>query len=168
MEIRLATSADALAVARVHVRAWQQGYRGLIAQDYLDGLRPEDRAGRYTFDRMTPDGPFTLVAVDGDAICGLATTGRSREADLPEAGEIWAMYVDPPRWGTGVGQLMMAAARAQLRADGHRTATLWVITANRRARRFYEADGWRPDGVERTDVVGGTTIHEVRYQRTLG
>ena len=28
-----------MAVAEVHVRSWQQGYRGLVAQDFLDALR---------------------------------------------------------------------------------------------------------------------------------
>lgn len=39
MELRPALPADALAVARVHVRAWQVGYRGLLPAAYLDSLR---------------------------------------------------------------------------------------------------------------------------------
>jgi GNAT superfamily N-acetyltransferase len=37
-------------VACVHVRSWQAAYRGLLPDEYLDGLRAEDRANRYTFD----------------------------------------------------------------------------------------------------------------------
>ena len=32
-----------MAVARVHVRSWQVGYRGLLPDAYLDGLRAEER-----------------------------------------------------------------------------------------------------------------------------
>ncbi len=60
--IRPAAPGDALAVARVHVRAWQEGYRGLLEQSYLDALRPEDRASRYTFGSTAPDAPATFVA----------------------------------------------------------------------------------------------------------
>jgi hypothetical protein len=35
-----------MAVAAVHVRSWQVGYRGLVPDNYLDEPRPEDRAGR--------------------------------------------------------------------------------------------------------------------------
>ena len=74
MLIRPAEAADALAVARVHVRAWQAAYRTLLPQDYLDRLRPEDRAERYDFSHQDPLKPYTMVACDGDAILGFATT----------------------------------------------------------------------------------------------
>jgi hypothetical protein len=50
MFLRPAEPSDASAVARVHVRSWQAGYRNLLPDQYLDGLRPEDRAG------WAPDG----------------------------------------------------------------------------------------------------------------
>jgi hypothetical protein len=42
--IRRATVQDAPALGRLHVRAWQAAYRGQMPDDYLDGLRPEERA----------------------------------------------------------------------------------------------------------------------------
>lgn len=44
IHIRPAVAEDASAMARAHVRSWQAGYRGLLPADYLDALRPEDRA----------------------------------------------------------------------------------------------------------------------------
>lgn len=167
IEVRRAQPTDAHAVAEVHVRSWQVGYRGLIRAEYLEALRPADRAGRYDFDQMSPAGPFTLVAVDGAAVCGHVTTGVSRDDDSPGAGEVWAIYVDPPRWGSGVGRALMTAAAERLRDAGHGVATLWVLSGNARARRFYEHCGWRWDGAERTDRVGGDLVHEIRYRREL-
>ena len=46
-------------VARVHVRAWQVAYRNLLPDGYLDGLKPEDRARRYTFGGTDPREPMT-------------------------------------------------------------------------------------------------------------
>ena len=46
MPVRTAQPDDAAAVAEVHVRAWQAAYRGLMADEFLDSLRPEDRAAR--------------------------------------------------------------------------------------------------------------------------
>lgn len=165
--IREAVAEDAMAVAQAHVRSWQVGYGALLPAEYLDALRPEDRASRYAFDQMNPDGPFTQVAVDGDRICGHVTTGRCRDDELQGSGEIWAIYVDPPRWGSGVGRRLIAAGCAHLRRQGHRTASLWVLSGNNRARRFYELAGWHWDGTQRTDSIGNHPVHEVRYQREL-
>lgn len=174
--IRQAVANDAIGVAQAHIRAWQVAYRGLLPQDYLDALTPEDRAKRYTFEAQLPSGPFTQVAVDGETICGHVTTGRFRVDgdgdggdgdDLPGDGEIRAIYVDPSRWGTGVGRHLMTAGCAHLRAQGHRTAFLWVLSGNVRARRFYERAGWHWDGAHRIDVIGDSSVEEVRYRRSL-
>ncbi|VBA53550.1 GNAT family N-acetyltransferase [Mycobacterium attenuatum] len=165
-QVRAAVPGDAEAVARVHVRSWQRAYPGLIDQDYLDGLRPEVWAGRYTFGRMGLRLPATVVAVDGSAICGLATTGLCWDRDMPNCGELMAIYVDPVRMGGGIGRLLMAAARDRLRRVGLSRASLWVLDGNERARRFYERDGWRFDGTRRTEVFGATTVEQLRYQRS--
>ena len=167
VNIREAVAADAMAVAEAHVRSWQVGYRGLLPAPYLDALRPEDRARRYAFEQMNPQGPFTQVAVDGDTICGHVTTGRCRDADLQGGGEIWAIYVDPPRWGGGIGCRLMTTGCAYMRGLGYEMASLWVLSGNDRARRFYESTGWCCDGTQRTDSIGNHLVHEVRYQRAL-
>jgi GNAT superfamily N-acetyltransferase len=60
-----------------------------------------------------------------------------------------------------------SAAVAELRDRGFREATLWVIEANPRARRFYEREGWHPDGVERREEIGEVEVTEVRYRRGI-
>jgi len=165
-EVRAAVPADADAVARVHVRSWQSAYRGLIAQEYLDSLTPEVWAGRYTFDRIGLQLPSTQVAVDGSTICGLVTTGLCRDIDLSNFGELIAIYVDPAYTRTGVGRLLMSAARERLRRVGVMQASLWVLDGNVRARGFYERDGWRCDGTRRTRTYGDAPADEVRYRCT--
>ncbi|MDG4665354.1 GNAT family N-acetyltransferase [Mycobacterium sp. 236(2023)] len=165
-QIRRAEPADALAVADVHVRAWQVGYRGLLPQEYLDGLDVAARAARYAFDRTLPQGPVTLLALsDGGEVVGLTTIGRCRDVGLADHGEVWSMYVDPDRWGRGFGQLLIGAARQQLYKNGFDRYVLWVLETNARARRFYERDKWRADGARRADTIGGAAITDVRYLR---
>ncbi len=165
--VRRAVPADAHDVARVHVRSWQWAYQGLLAQEYLDGLEPEAWATRYTFGRMGFQLPSTQVAVDGSTVCGLVTTGLCRDDDLSNFGELMAIYVDPAYLRTGVGRLLMTAARIRLRRVGVSAAALWVLDGNARARRFYERDGWRCDGTQRTSTYGDMAVDEVRYRCTL-
>jgi GNAT superfamily N-acetyltransferase len=153
-------------VACVHVRSWQAAYRGLLPDEYLDGLRAEDRANRYTFDLVGPDDPATTVAVAGDAICGFATTGPAR-GGAQRAGEVCALYVDPTAWGRGVGRVLMADARTRLSGLGFTEAVLWVLTGSDRADRFYRADGWLPDGRRREEDVWGIRVSNIRYRRLL-
>lgn len=62
----------------------------------------------------------------------------------------------------------MAAVLAALRANGFTTASLWVLEDNPRARRFYEREGWRPDGGRREEEFFGVPTTEVSYRITLG
>lgn len=161
-----------MAIARVHVRTWQAAYRTLLPDDYLDQLRSEDRAQSYDFASLDPLKPQTIVAVEeglgrNGLICGFATTAPSREPDLPDHGELCALYVDPEQWGRGIGVVLVTEARARLVEFGFRKGFLWVLAGNLRADRFYRIDGWAPDGVKRTDSVWAVTVNEVRYQREL-
>ena|SRR5437868_2638799 len=156
MLIRPALPEDALGVARVHVRAWQVGYQGLLPAAYLDGLRAEDRAARYTFGAQ--GGPATSVAVEGDTILGFATINDD---------ELSALHVDPDAWSRGVGRALIAHARVEFVAKGVLRAWLWLLAGNVRAQRFYERDGWIASGETRSDVVWGATVDEVRFVREL-
>lgn len=163
-EVRAAVPADAHEVACLHARSWRVAYRGLIAQEYLNSLTPEVLATRYTFGRVGLRVPATMVAFDGSAIRGFATTGLSRDRDLPNFGELMAIYVDPAYVGAGVGGALMTAARERLRLVGVTGAVLWVLDANTRARHFYERHGWWADGACRTEVFGDETLRLARYR----
>jgi GNAT superfamily N-acetyltransferase len=163
----MAEPADAMEVACVHVRSWQVGYRSLLPEIYLSQIQPEERARRYDFANVDPALPKTIVATEGTAILGFATTSPSRDCDLPSHGEVCALYVDPEHWGRGVGGMLVAAARDQLVQQGFREALLWMMDGNLRADRFYRADQWLPDGNLRSESVWNMTVNEVRYLRKL-
>ena len=85
MQLRRARVGDEWAVAEVHVRSWQVGYRGLIADDHLDGLRPEDRAAHYTFDG---DDPLTIGGTfDRRSIVPVAAAPRRVTASAEATGQ---------------------------------------------------------------------------------
>jgi GNAT superfamily N-acetyltransferase len=164
---RAAAPADALDVAGVHVRAWQAGYRGLLPDAYLDGLRPEDRATRYTFGDADSRAPSTIVALEDDVIVGFATVGACDEPEGANVGALLALYVDPVVWRRGVGTFLMASARKELAARGFSEAILWLLEGNERARRFYIGDGWAPEGRERAADIWGIRVDERSYRRRV-
>ena|SRR5687768_9148222 len=162
--VRPATVADAPAVGRLHVRAWQAAYRGHMPDDYLDGLRASERAAGWerVLGVERPGGAVLVAERDGEVV-GFANVGPAQD---PEgAGELYAINVDPAHWGTGAGRALLEAAQAELARLGFDETVLWVLPANARARRFYEIAGWASDGTERTVDALGVTIPEVRYRR---
>lgn len=166
--IRAIALDDAEEVERLRVTAWQSAYRGILPDGYLDRMRVDgERRRRHMIGHAAaaPAGAVESVAVQANAIVGWVAGGRCRDADRPGPGqgEIYAIYVQPEWWGRGAGRLLMAHAVRALAEAGRRDITLWVLEANRRARRFYEAAGFRPDGTGQVLDLGGP-VTEVRYQ----
>ena len=169
--VRRAGPEDAEQIAVVHVRSWQGAYRGLLPQDYLDGLDPADRVERWRRILERGDWPAagTIVAVRDGRVSGFAAFGPTRDADAGQVrvGEVNAIYVLPEAWGTGLGRALMTAALSRLAAAGGQEATLWVLEANARARRFYACAGWAADGCVKHQDVAATPVSELRYRRPL-
>jgi GNAT superfamily N-acetyltransferase len=70
--------------------------------------------------------------------------------------------------GLGVGRDLLARATRDLVEIGYRWGALWVLEANARARRFYEAAGWRTEGATRPHPVGDIELSVIRYTIDLG
>ncbi len=171
VEIRAAHIDDAEQIAVMHVRSWQAAYRGAVPQDYLDGLDPATRVEGRRRSVRDADWPRsgTLVATHDDGtIVGFAHIGPTRDDDADGGvGEVYAIYLAPCAWGKGYGRALMAASLAGLTQAGYQQAMLWVLDANARARRFYEAAGFQPDGAVKDDDSRGFRLTEVRYRRSL-
>jgi len=172
MEVRTAQIDDAARIAEIHVLSWQGGYRGLMPQDYLDGLDPAQRLSRRIQSLRDADrsrGGCLVVADEDGMLAGFADVCSSRDDDAESSkiGEIMAIYLVPDSWGKGLGRELIAAALTHLAGLGYDEVTLWVLDTNARARRFYDAAGFRPDGAVKVDDSPGFPLRETRYRRSL-
>jgi ribosomal protein S18 acetylase RimI-like enzyme len=156
--IRPGTRADAEAVARVHLRTRQHAYAELLPAERLAAESLQQRIEQWA--RWPP-----LVAEENDQIVGFVSVGSSR--DKLTDGELYAIYVDPDHWRSGIGRDLIRAGEERLRELGHTDAVLWVFEDNLRARRFYEHAGWQLDAARRTTKTFGVSVQEVRYRKQL-
>ncbi len=162
--VRAATVPDAEGIAEVHVSAWRAAYAGLLPAGLLSSLDAGQRAAAWAQRIEAAAGrAFVLVLERDGVVRGFIAAGPSRDADRPEAGEVYAIYVDPGWQGGGDGGQLLTAAVRRLAAGGFGQAVLWVLAGNAAARGFYESRGWRPDGAEKQETFGGQPSTEVRY-----
>lgn len=168
MSIRAGTLQDAAGIANVHVRSWQGTYRGLLPQDFLDGMST-DRPTASWLRALDAPGTVTVAEDQHGEIVGFVNHVACRDPDADgSVGEVTTIYVLPEHFGEGYGRALMEAATAALSEAGFSQATLWVLTDNARARRFYEIAGWSLDGASQDATIGGQPVTEVRYRRSLG
>jgi GNAT superfamily N-acetyltransferase len=165
--VRDARAEDAEAIARVHTRGWQGAYAHVFPADALASISVERRRAYWAGQLTAPSPRSAIVVADVDgSVAGFAAVGKARgEAD--DMGELYAIYVEPKRWGTGLGRALIRAAEERLRAARFAEAILWVLDDNPRARRFYDAATWTHDGGSKQDTFLGTDVTEVRYRKRL-
>jgi GNAT superfamily N-acetyltransferase len=167
-KVRPAVPGDGDRLALIHVTSWQWAYRGLLPDEFLDGLSVADRAEwwRIRLEGLRPR-QVVLVVEQGGGAQGFAFVGPVAGGE-DDQGELYAIYLDPDAAGTGLGRQLIADAERQLAALGFSRAELWVLEANGRARRFYEAAGWQVAAGElRIEKIGGVDANEVCYRKAL-
>lgn len=171
--IRVATEADARAVAEVIVSSWRTIYRGIISAVGLASLSIDERETRWR-ERLRGDDPdsadwTTLVCEQDEQIVGFATYRPCGDADKDRAsvGELVAIYLLPAYWRQGLGSQMLDEVLSCFLKQALSEVTLWVIESNGQARRFYERAGFRADGMRKNETKLGTSVVLVRYVKSL-
>lgn len=154
---------DARALAVVHITSWQHAYEDDFPSEFLESLDMERRVA--WFGSQIEKGSGLLVADGDDGPVGFCFFGESGDEGW---GEVFSIYVHPEKWGEGHGHRLLVAAEAELIDRGFDKALLWVLDSNRRARDFYEREGWVLGKPIRLEEIGGRQVTEVRYERVLG
>jgi ribosomal protein S18 acetylase RimI-like enzyme len=159
LTVRPARVADVARMANVHVRCWQETYRGLMPDAVLDD--PGFPAARERFwaaaltDARYRENRTAVAEREGELI-GIAMSGPSPDAAAAWARHLYVLYVVTADHGSGAGQALLDAV-----IDPVEPAALWVADPNPRAQAFYRKHGFVADG--RTQVEDGVReIHMIR------
>ncbi|MCW2854137.1 MAG: GCN5-related N-acetyltransferase [Nocardioides sp.] len=168
VSVRIAWADDALAIAGLQLRTWQEQYAGVLPAEALpqdveaaaaawqDSLRkPQDARNR------------VLVALERNRACGFVIVGPAADPDCdPVAdGEMQELTVAPDERGKGHGSRLLQAAVDTLLADRFTRAVTWTMATDDATRVFLSEAGWAPDGAHRTldlDGSGTTQVKQVR------
>lgn len=175
-EIRSATRADADGITDVQVASWRAGYAHVFPESvlYADDF-DSTRRKYWTAWRFAPGNRLAVAVRPGtrgvdDEVVGFSSYGpeRERARGFTGRGELWAFYLRPDVWGSGLADELMDHTQTRLRAEGFATAVLWVLQDNPRARAFYERHGWRATGITAEfDDYCDAKVPEIEYRRDL-
>ncbi len=156
--------ADAEALARVHVAAWRETYRGLLPDAYLARMSEAVHARRFGHALLRP-GPdeVILAAADRAGLVGYAMGGPSRSRAVGEA-EIATLYLLRHAQGQGLGARLLRDTARAMKAGGAKTLTISVLRDNIRAREFYEHLGGVAEPARQERGPGGALLYEVVYR----
>ena len=141
-----------------------------MPEAFLEKLDAENRA---TFwQRQLARQPHGVwVAGTNQQIIGFCDLipSRDRDADPQTVGEIAARYVQPEHWRQGAGEALLGQALETARRKQFSAVTLWVLTTNHAARKFYEAMGFSLDGAAKVGqiVEYKHELPEVRYRKSF-
>jgi GntR family transcriptional regulator len=147
--LRPATAADAAGLAEVFIAAWQDAYQSVVDAKILESLEQETIAGWLGAD-LSSSGTTVVAEAPGGTIVGFIRFGEDPEGS--GNGYVHSLYVHPRAGGRGTGRRLLEHAVAALERAGRPTVALWVFEANERARRFYAAAGFTPDGGHRVEL----------------
>ncbi len=171
MLVRPAVASDVDVLVDIHIGTWRVAYRGILPDSFLEGLGDSGRLAKWRawLAEPAPVVGGTYVAELGGRVVGLLRWGPVRDGDglAPRVAELYALYVEAPSWGAGAGFALHERLIADAGAAGLHELTLWVLRANDRGRRFYERQGWAPDGAQMSKPYRGAVLDEVRYRRAL-
>lgn len=135
---REATSDDTEQIARLHSLSWQQNYRGIWRDDFLNGPVVENRQ-QVWWKRLTQPSINQQVIVAGreGTIYGFACIYADKDP-------VWGtlldnLHVHAKQKGKGIGSsLIKSAARWAYHKNPESGFYLWVLPQNSNARTFYE------------------------------
>jgi hypothetical protein len=93
--IRYADIGDAETLGNIHAKSWQAAYKGIIPDEYLSGITPENRTARFV--KVLSEGRENNALVIVDEIpAGFVCLGKCRDDDKDDTyGEIWGIYFLP-------------------------------------------------------------------------
>lgn len=140
--IRRAGPDDFAPVAEMHYPVWRQSWAGLLPDSTLDVLGSPRRWAILAYPRILQRRHWSMwVAESGSATIGMTIFGP--DPANPEQVELDSLYIAAQSQGRGVGAQLLATA---LRESPAGDVVLWCAERNTQARKFYEGNGFHPDG----------------------
>ena len=144
-------------LAYIQTESWKAAFENILSDEALQQCTQVDKVTNM-YRRLLEQNIYNgyLLSVDGTPHC-IAWWGASRDKDMPDSAELICIHSLPDRWRRGFGKRMMEVVLGDIKKAQYTKVFLWVFEENVRARRFYEAMGFMPNGKAKT-IMGTVEI----------
>jgi ribosomal protein S18 acetylase RimI-like enzyme len=159
VKVRSPRIEDVPAMARIHVRSWQETYRGIMSDEVLDDPSFVSRRERFWTAALSDERYAknrSVVAEHWGEVVGIAMAGPPDLDNSTWAAQLYLLYLLQAHHGSGAGTELLEAVISPTES-----AVLWVADPNPRAQAFYRKHGFRPDGTYRVE----DGVREIRMSR---
>lgn len=163
IRIEPARPGDERTLARIQTESWRAAFAEILPPEELKRATQIERVEEmYRRVLTNPSVRLLIERVDG-APQAIAGWSQSRDGLGGQTAELICIHSLQSGWGRGYGFQLMSRLLEDMRAEGYQQAVLWVFEENRRARAFYERQGFAPS--EETQQAHGAV--ERMYQKAL-
>ena len=156
LRIRAVALADLDAIIGIHAAARSAYYRGFVPDQELADIAASARWRDAHQRRIEDPGSTTLCAERDGRVAGFVMLSPPHvpAPDPSVVGQLLQIHVGPEHWRQGLGSALHAATITVWQSASIVTGRVDVWANNARARGFYAAHGWRPDGQRRPGPAG--------------
>lgn len=162
--VRKAIPGDEEGLAKTHIQSWQETYKNIVPQGYLDSLPNElhERIQNWSKTILNPKRWLWVATID-DQIVGFALFGLPRDSNKDGYIELGAIYLLEKFKGLGIGFSLLSEGFSFMYTLGYKKSYCWVLDGNPTVK-FYERSGAKFSGDIKNDEIGGQKFNELAYE----
>jgi ribosomal protein S18 acetylase RimI-like enzyme len=160
---REAKPADADPIANLHAQSWQQNYRGVFSDDFLNNEVLDNRLYEWTKHLQNlSDNHYLILAEENGNLLGFIYAYFGHD---PQFGTLLDnLHVRLNIQGKGLGtQLMVLLAKEILKRNKEKGFYLWVLDSNADAISFYDNLGGMAVEKVESNEIGDKPFFKIRY-----
>jgi len=147
--IREATVEDVSGVQQVARAGWTAAYDDILRTETIERAMEEWYATESVSGQIEREDVGCFVAEDGSDVVGYVTGGPGESEDTAVLG---AIYVDPDRWGEGIGSRLLERFESFCREEGYEAVSFEVFVGNEVGASFYRKHGYSADERRESDL----------------
>ena len=162
MEILFAKFQDAHSIARIHIDAWRDTYKGYMNENYLASFTVE-KTEKFWQEVIRKNQSQLLIARNEENVVGFLVFEIVNNLRKKKMG-IKSLYVSPKIKRRGTGSNLIKSALKKIEKTNYDEVFLWVLQKNIIARKFYSKIGFKKDGVQKEiNIDSVSTLIELKY-----
>lgn len=131
VEIRKATKDDCMDLAKLVTIVWNETYKGIVDESFLQRLYKNERArGIESTKKFDNKERHKYVLLVNDELSGFINVGKCDKTGFPGYGEVYALYILKKYQGKGIGKMLLNIGKKELKDMGYNKFVIGCLKGN--------------------------------------